>query len=291
MEAWGRDQTDGPPFRLKGILQISRLLWNDWDTIFGPTSPVHTTLTKADLYKPVGNNGSIEEVESLIKRHLQYSYHNWNRPTVEMWEMMRGNHFANIGVHQAVLITEGPDFANFVGDTGAGTAYQNMGNLIEQTILRFWDGKIIHATMDLGSGKFLDVKPEGPTDGLDTATLIGAMHMKSRIFTPASDYLLSTVYEMEQGFKQNTLLNQRPGVNAILWGRYTKDSYDGHTTGGTGKGNPWFLTSYYVAEHAYKAAQEITVRGQVSINDLNVNFYNSVLEGAGRPERERGPVN
>ena len=283
---WGRDQKDGPPFALKGILRVSRVLWENWDTIFAPGSPFKTTLTKADLYSSLGPTGSYEKVDSIVKRHLQYSLHNWRGWTVEMWEMMRGHHFATIGAHQAVLVQEGPDFATFVGDSGAGKEYASVGKSIDPVLLRFWDGRIIHATMNLDTGQFLDVKPEGPTDGLDAAFLIGAMHMKSNVFTAASDYIFSTVNAMEEGFESAYTLNQRGDDQlATLWGRYVKDSYDGLTVGSTGKGNPWFLTSYYVAEHAYKAAQEIRTNGHLAVTDLNVKFLNRVLRQSGSTTR------
>jgi hypothetical protein len=278
---WAHNQSDGPAYSLKGILRVADILWNKWKTIFHDESPFQTSMRKSDLYDIHGKNGSVDEVNSLIKRHLNFSFHNWNKKTTEMWEMDFGHHFAVIGAHQAVLLFEGPAFARMAGDPGAAVAYENAGREIDKVLMKFWDGRIIRPSMDLETGKFIEDKPEGPFNGIDTAVIIGAMHMKSPIFTPASDYVLSTIYEHELAFKNEYAVNQEPGQKAVLIGRYLNDSYVGiHAELGTNKGNPWFLTTYYFAEHAFKTANELYAKGEIKVTDLNAKFFNYVLSNA-----------
>lgn len=91
------------------------------------------------------------------------------------------------------------------------------------------------------------------------------MYLDDGVFGPTTAEVASTISVYNDVFCYDYPVNSNDtadGVPGILYGRYPGDSYDG--------GNPWVLTSAYLAYNYYNGASEIVEKNRIlSERDLS----------------------
>jgi glucoamylase len=227
-EPWGRPQNDGPALRAIAMIKLARILLKDGDVDF-----VSNYLYRAIL-----------PANSIIKKDLEYTAHQWREASFDLWEEEKGMHFYTL-LAQYTALKEGALFARESNDNGAAEFYAVEAVKIKNYIYSsFHDDQIgIKATVGkLNGGLWYK------TSGIDIAVLLGLLHSH-----PFQDlykldderikkYLQALTHSFKISYKINTSLQ-----NGIALGRYPEDRYDGYTTSGVG--NPWFLSTIALAEY------------------------------------------
>ncbi|RUP42781.1 glucoamylase [Jimgerdemannia flammicorona] len=257
---WGRPQNDGPAIRATALIKFAY-------SYIAQTGDV--AYVKSKLYD------SALPTYSVIKADLEYVAHNWQSTCFDLWEEVTGLHFFTLMVQRRALI-EGAAFANYLGDTGAGTSYLQQAASILTSLNTFWDSSngLIQTSLSSSSSK---------TSGLDTAQILGVLHgyANDGQFSPNNDKLLATTYLLKQRFQNLYPINYNNPTYATAIGRYPEDVYNGV---GTSQGNPWILCTAAFAELYYKAAITYNQDGKIYVTSNNLNFlkqfYSSATSGA-----------
>jgi glucoamylase len=239
-EPWGRPQNDSPALRALSLIHWAKIL-----EVEGQDSYV-----RAKLY-----DGKIP-ANSVIKRDLEYVAHHWQEPSFDLWEEVLGDHFYTRMVQRRALL-EGAELARILGDSGASVYYQLQARAIEKDLLTFWNANLgyIVATRNRVGG--LDYKAAN----LDTAVILALLHggMNDGFLSFSDSRVLLTLQKMEGTFRQLYRINRTRSMAPAI-GRYPEDRYGGSNFNG---GNPWPLCTLALAEAYYKAAAELTKKGNI----------------------------
>ncbi|RUR11654.1 glycoside hydrolase family 15 protein [Legionella sp. km772] len=234
---WGRPQNDGPALRALVLIRFSNeLLVNKQDIAY----------IKTHLY-----NASMEPSRmGVIKRDLEYVAHHWQEPNFDLWEEVYGHHFFTIMAQQKALI-EGAELANRLDDKPAAIFYKKQAHLIQQRLYEHLDyeNTLIQATLAPHPG------PQKTLE-LDSSVILALlMHPhKEGVFSPADPFVQNTIKALHQQFNEMFPINNN-AADAILFGRYPGDSYDGYSTNSVG--NPWFILTATMAEYYYSLADSL----------------------------------
>ena len=260
---WGRPQNDGPALRAVTLIRLAHLLLDA-----GRSDTVRDKLY--DFVLPA---------RTVIKADLEFVSHHWRDSSFDVWEEVRGAHFYTRLVQRRALV-EGAALAERLGDSGAAQWYRTQAKQLEPTIDRHWDEgrKIIQVTLDRDAG--LDYK----SSGLDVAVLLGVLHglplsgahgVKDAYFSVTDDRVLATSEKLAESFRKLYSINGR-GRDfdnqplAIGIGRYPEDRYSGVLNQNTG--NPWFLSTFALAEFYYRCAAEWESKEKFTVTATNASW-------------------
>lgn len=237
-EPWGRPQNDSPALRALSLIHWAKILESEGQDAY----------VRSKLY-----DGKIP-ANSVIKRDLEYVSHHWQEPSFDLWEEVLGDHFYTRMVQRRALL-EGAELARTLGDSGAAIFYQLQARAIEKDLLTFWEANLgyIVATHNRVGG--LDYK----TADLDTAVVLGLLHggMNDGFLSFSDSRVLLTLQKIEDTFHKIYRVNRTKSMAPAI-GRYPEDQYGGSNFNG---GNPWPLCTLALAEAYYKAAAELTKKG------------------------------
>ena len=255
---WGRPQTDGPALRAISFIYFLNIVlkenWSNRDQIV------------SHLYD------SKLPTQSLIKTDLEYVAHHWNQNSFDLWEEALGSHFFTLVVQRRAMV-DGAKLAQSFGDNGAAQFYSQQAQQIGQVLQSFWNssGNYVVTTINMQSGP-------RKVSLLDSSVLLAALYgdVGDGFYAPYDDRILATLEVLKEVFRKEYPINQNPNLGVAI-GRYPEDTYDGVSTNGTG--NAWFIASQSAAEIYYRIALHLTQVRQFQINQLNLRFYNALMQG------------
>ncbi len=238
---WARPQNDGPALRVLTVLHsIQRF------------------------------HASTALLSTILQTDLRYILTNFQVPSFDLWEEVKGDHFYTRLVQMAALRAGLDHF-----DPGWNIPRQDLQTAItslQNDLDLHWrsDKKYFSATLNRVEGaeayKFTD---------LDTAVILGVLHanLDSDNFSVRDDRVLATASQLETVFlaiynvNANTYSTPYPVAPAI--GRYADDVYFG--------GNPWYITTSAFAELNYRLSLSLAKNKSYMITELNLPFLKKAL--------------
>ncbi|KAJ3311341.1 glycoside hydrolase 15 protein, partial [Blyttiomyces sp. JEL0837] len=254
---WCRPQKDGPGLRASTFIHFAKTYLakhpDRFDVVLG-------------LYN--GTTGVIKPDLEYVSQPNVYNFDNG----CDLWEETRGLHFYTTMAQRRALV-EGAQFARYVmGDNGAADWYAKqaatMENLIAST---FWNAqmKSLYAVQNRNVRQIDAAQP--------LAVNLMASAYDDSFLTPETDKVLSTLHQLSQQFYNFFDINKNIKTNkdglplGIAVGRYIGDQYNGIDKT---HGSPWYLATLAVAESYYKAARKFIAWEQVTVNQINIDFFN-----------------
>lgn len=225
---WGRPQNDGPALRAISMIKFARLLLSEGN---------HDYVLKK-LY-----HGSLP-AKSAIKIDLEYTAHEWRKPSFDLWEEEMGMHFYTL-LAQHTALQEGAVLADDLGDSLAAEYYRKQADLIAHKLkIEFINEEVgILVTKDKVGGLWYK------KSGLDVAPLLALLHTSpyQKIFAFGHPSVKKYIKALTLNAKQIYSINKIFPDIGVAIGRYQEDRYDGYGTDGSG--NPWFLSTLALAEY------------------------------------------
>jgi glucoamylase len=233
---WGRPQNDGPALRAIAMIKFARMLLKEGN---------HDYVVKV-LYH------GVLPANSVIKKDLEYTAHNWRDPSFDLWEEEMGMHFYTL-LAQHTALQEGAKLAKELRDESAGQFYQLQADLIANMLKsEFTDSHIgIKTTIRKVNGG-LGYKHSN----IDVAPLLALLHNSpyQKLFSLRSANVKRYIQTLTSTFSNLYMVNKALPELGVALGRYPEDRYDGYAT--TGVGNPWFLATLALGEYYCLAQQE-----------------------------------
>lgn len=265
---WARPQDDGPAIRAIELIELAFTLLDEGEG----------ALVREKLY-----DGRLP-TDSVIKADLEYVAHRWSETCFDVWEEIRGHHFATQHLERSALV-DGAELATKLGDTGAATFYVEQSRLMEPRLREYWDPRkgYIVATRDPDTGE---------RSGLDSAVIIATLIGDSidgvlqhkHLSAVDHERVLTTIVALEQVFATLYPINdpsrKLPGI-AI--GRYPEDRYDGYHTNSVG--NPWFGITVSFAMFYYKLVRRYRKLQSIAVTDTSIPFLRRLASSIRRPLR------
>ncbi|KAL1408244.1 glycoside hydrolase 15 protein [Vanrija albida] len=266
---WGRPQRDGPALRALSLIPYANYLLDR-----GTKEDVEYVTTH--LYNPKAYRVA---ARSVIKNDLEEVSNTWNRPGFDLWEELNGYHLWGEAVTRRAL-QAGAKLAYRLGDGGAGAFYASQAKLIEGGLPRYfsnWDQVWL-----------ANFPPSRARSGLDSATLLSAIHAGSRgvddepyELSPAHATVLGTVQAYIKSFDGLYEVNAgRNWTEGWLVGRYAEDVYDGV---GESQGHPWFICTHSVAHVLLLAHNSFVDAGRIPLDSHTQAFWNDLLRVGDTP--------
>jgi glucoamylase len=247
---WGRPQNDGPALRALALIGFANTLITSNDSDY----------VRRYLYQPTLEHASM----GVIKIDLEYIAHHWQDESFDLWEEVKGKHFFTQMVQRKALL-EGVILASKLGDNLAAAYYQKQVNDLTQALDSYYDYKtqIIQATVG-----------DKVHHLLDTSVINAILINDNDSWYALDDYrVLNTVTALTETFKNEYPINHNKS-NAILFGRYANDSYDGTST--NGKGNPWYILTATMARYYYGLADKLEKKNHIDIDRYTFDFYQRI---------------
>jgi len=254
-QGWMRPQNDGPCLRAVTLSQ-----WALYLIAAGQRSYVVANLYNLDASKPG------------IKRDLEYVINNWQLPTGDPWEELRGPvFFAKIAARKAMLL--GAQLAANMSDSGAAAQYLSVAKRIEADI------DAVHWSQ--AKGLIMEI----PNDReLDSAVHLGVLygHMNDGFYDPSTPKVQSSVSKYVDAFSgdyfQINVKDTAAGIPGLLTGRYLRDTYNGGNSSQPGQGHAWILCTASLGEIFYQSAKMLNEQGTFSVSALNQRYFEQALE-------------
>ncbi|KAJ7502883.1 glucoamylase [Mycena galericulata] len=235
--AWGRPQRDGPALRGISVMTYAALIKNDTGTILNTLWP-------------------------MIKFDLDYVQNDWSQTSFDLWEELNGHSFFTTAVQHRAL-RQGASLAKSLGLDSIAAGYSTTADNVLCFLQSYWNS---------GQG-FIIANTGGGRSGKDANTVLASIHTfdansgcDSTTFQPCSDKALANLKVYVDSFRSAYGINSGIASNAaVATGRYPEDSYMG--------GNPWYLTTFAVAEHLYRAVTVWKVQGFVVVTNISLAFF------------------
>ncbi|KAH9939214.1 glycoside hydrolase family 15 protein [Amylocystis lapponica] len=236
---WGRPQRDGPALRSTAIITYANWLLEN-----GNSSFVTNTLWP------------------ILQLDLDYVAANWNQSTFDLWEEINSSSFFTTAVQHRAL-RQGIALANAIGQTSVVSNYGTQADNLLCFLQSYWNPTGGYITANTGGGR----------SGIDSNTLIASIHTfdstagcDAVTFQPCSDKALSNLKVYVDSFRSIYTLNSGVASNAaVATGRYPEDVYQG--------GNPWYLTTFAVAEQLYDALIVWKGQGMLDVTSTSLAFF------------------
>ncbi|KAF9242642.1 glycoside hydrolase family 15 protein [Melanogaster broomeanus] len=237
--AWGRPQRDGPALRSTSIITYA-----NWLIASGNSSYVSSTLWP------------------IIKLDLDYVAQNWNQTTFDLWEEVDSSSFFTTAVQHRAL-RQGAALATTIGQTSVVSGYTTQAQNMLCFLQSYWNPSPGYMTANTGGGR----------SGIDANTVIASIHTfdvnagcDATTFQPCSDKALSSLKTYVDSFRTIYSINFGiPANQAVATGRYPEDVYQG--------GNPWYLTTFAVAEQLYDAVIVWGKQGYIQVTSTSLGFF------------------
>ncbi|KAN0087498.1 carbohydrate-binding module family 20 protein [Tylopilus felleus] len=236
---WGRPQRDGPALRSTAIITYA-----NWLIANGSTSYV------TDALWPV------------IQLDLDYVANNWNQTTFDLWEEIDSSSFFTTAVQHRAL-RQGATLATTLGQTSFASRYTTQADDVLCFLQSYWTPSPGFMTANTGGGR----------SGIDSNTVLASIHTfdvnagcDDTTFQPCSDKALSNLKTYVDSFRYIYNINFGIIANAaVATGRYPEDVYQG--------GNPWYLTTFAVAEQLYDALIVWNNQGSLTVTSTSLGFF------------------
>ena len=232
---WGRPQNDGPALRASVLIRFAQQLLNQNETEY----------VQNVLY----NNTMEPNSMGVIKKDLEYTAHHWTEANFDLWEEVLGIHFFTTMAQQKALL-DGAVLARQLNDLGAALYYEEQADLMNISLYQH---------LDQSTQQIISTLPphQGPqkTEELDSSIILGVLlQSQNGLLAPNSIYVQKTVNALHKQFNQMFPINNN-GHDAILFGRYPGDTYDGYQTNSIG--NPWFILTATMSEYYFSLAANL----------------------------------
>ncbi|OAX44357.1 glycoside hydrolase family 15 protein [Rhizopogon vinicolor AM-OR11-026] len=242
--SWGRPQRDGPALR-----SIAMITYANW---------------------LIANNNESYVADSLwpiIELDLNYVMNNWNETTFDLWEEVDSSSFFTSAVQHRAL-RQGSALATATGQTSVVSGYNAQAEDILCFLQSFWNPSPGFMTANTGGGR----------SGKDSNTVLTSIHTfdvnagcDAATFQPCSDIALSNLKVYVDSFREIYDINTGiPASEAVATGRYPEDVYQG--------GNPWYLTTFAVAEQLYDALIVWNNEGSLTVTDVSFPFFQQFMQ-------------
>ncbi|KAN0140557.1 glycoside hydrolase [Lactarius tabidus] len=237
--AWGRPQRDGPALRSTTLITYANWLLSNGNITF---------LT--DTLWPV------------IKLDLDYVAENWNQSTFDLWEEVNSSSFFTTAVQHRAL-REGSALAASIGESASFETYNTQAANLLCFLQTYWNPTAGYITANTGGGR----------SGKDANTVLASIHTwdieagcDATTFQPCSDKALSNLKVYVDSFRAIYPLNSGiSATSAVAVGRYPEDVYY--------NGNPWYLTTFAVAEQLYDALLTWQSVGSIEVTTTSLDFF------------------
>ncbi|KAJ8593011.1 glycoside hydrolase family 15 protein [Rhizopogon salebrosus TDB-379] len=237
--SWGRPQRDGPALRSTAMITYA-----NWLMANGNASYVTDSLWP------------------IIKLDLDYVMNNWNETTFDLWEELDSSSFFTSAVQHRAL-RQGSALASATGQTSVVSGYNAQADSILCFLQSYWNPSPGYMTANTGGGR----------SGKDSNTVLASIHTfdvnagcDAVTFQPCSDVALSNLKVYVDSFREIYNINTGiPADDAVATGRYPEDVYQG--------GNPWYLTTFAVAEQLYDALIVWNNEGSLTVTDVSFPFF------------------
>ncbi|KAF7799714.1 hypothetical protein EIP86_010956 [Pleurotus ostreatoroseus] len=243
--AWGRPQNDGPALRATAIINYA-----NWLIANGNSSYVTSTLWP------------------IIKLDLDYVAGHWNVSTFDLWEEVDSSSFFTTAVQHRAL-REGSTLATAIGQTSVVSGYETQADNVLCFLQSYWNPTGSYITANTGGGR----------SGKDANTVLTSIHTFDpaagcdvTTFQPCSDKALANLKAYVDSFRSIYTINS--GISssaAVATGRYPEDSYY--------NGNPWYLTTFAVAEQLYDALIVWEAQGSLNVTSISQPFFAQFSSG------------
>lgn len=218
--------------------------------------------------------GDVAYAKSLfpaIQNDLAYVTAQWNQPSGDLWEEVKGDLFFTKMCQRKGLVW-GAKFATLIGETGAALAYAATAKTMEASIEAHWNPN--------SSWGAIYMEMAGQRE-MDSAIYLGILYGNTGdgFISPSSDkaqssmaaYIASMTDKGKYSFAVNDL-DDAAGIPGVLTGRYPQDHYQGS--------NPWILCSQAVGRFYYENAKELAATRVVNVTTINQQFYEQLLQHA-----------
>ncbi|QRN04089.1 glucoamylase [Legionella sp. MW5194] len=227
---WGRPQNDGPALRALTLIRFAQVLLNHNESAYVKTHLYNQSLDTADM--------------GAIKIDLEYTAHHWQDMNYDLWEEVYGHHFFTAMCQRKALI-EGAKLARALHDNEAAVYYEAQARFIELRLGEHLDSKniLIQATLPPHPG------PQKTLE-LDSAVMLGVLLANTHdgVYAPDNLYVKNTAAALKRQYRALFPINDTH-YQAVLFGRYPGDTYDGYRN--DGEGNPWYILTATMAEYYY----------------------------------------
>ncbi|KAF8271969.1 glucoamylase [Lactarius quietus] len=236
---WGRPQRDGPALRSTTLITYANWLLSKGNTTF-----------VTDSLWPV------------IKLDLDYVAAYWNQTTFDLWEEIDSSSFFTTAVQHRAL-RQGSELATSIGQTASIGTYDTQAANILCFLQSYWNPKSGYITANTGGGR----------SGKDSNTLLASIHTwdidagcDATTFQPCSDKALSNLKVYVDSFRSIYPINSEiSATSAVAVGRYPEDVYY--------NGNPWYLSTFAVAEQLYDALLTWQSVGSIQVTTTSLAFF------------------
>jgi len=238
-DSWGRPQRDGPALRSTALITYANWLLADGNITF----VTHT-------------------LWPIIQLDLDYVATWWNQSTFDLWEEISSSSFFTSAVQHRAL-REGAALAAQIGHISSIKLYSTQADNILCFLQSYWNPAGGYITANTGGGR----------SGKDSNTVLASIHTwdiqagcDASTFQPCSDRALSNLKVYVDSFRYIYPINS--GINstsAVAVGRYPEDKYY--------YGNPWYLSTFAVAEQLYDALLTWESVGSVNVTNTSLDFF------------------
>ncbi|KAG6334061.1 hypothetical protein ID866_5024 [Astraeus odoratus] len=238
-DPWGRPQRDGPALRAIAIITYA-----NWLLTHNNASYVTDTLWP------------------VIQLDLDYVASSWNISTFDLWEEVFAYSFFTSAVQHRAL-REGSQLANVLGQPSLASNYASQADKLLCFLQSFWDA----------SSGYVVANPGVQRSNTDANTVLASIHTfdvnagcDAATYQPCSDKALSNLKVYVDSFRSVYPINSGiPTNEAVATGRYPEDVYQG--------GNPWYLTTFAVAEQLYDSLIVWNQQGYLNVTDTSLAFF------------------
>ncbi|KAG6863318.1 hypothetical protein C0993_012022, partial [Termitomyces sp. T159_Od127] len=228
----------------------------------GPALRAITLITWANSL----NTSQAEELWPIIKLDLDYVASTWNETTFDLWEEVSSLSFFTTAVQHRAL-RQGATLATALGQTSSASTYTAEADNTLCLLQSYWNPSG-YITANTGGGR----------SGIDANTVLASIHTfdvaagcDATTFQPCSDRALSNLMIYVQSFDIYAINNGIPSNQGSATGRYPEDVYYG--------GNPWYLTTFAVAEQLYDALIVWKNAGSLNVTSLSLPFFANLVPG------------
>jgi glucoamylase len=244
--AWGRPQRDGPALRSTAIITYANWLFDQRNASF-----VESTLWP------------------VLKLDLDYVQNKWNQSGFDLWEEVNSSSFFTTAAQHRAL-RQGAVVAERLGHKDIAKNYTIQAENTLCFLQSYWNPAKSYITANTGGGR----------SGIDANTHLASIHTfdpaagcDSVTFQPCSDKALSSLKVYVDSFRTIYDINKGiPPTAAVATGRYSEDVYYG--------GNPWYLTTFGVAEQLYDAIIVWQAQRYIEVTKISQAFFRQFLPNA-----------
>jgi len=237
--SWGRPQRDGPALRITALTTFANYL----------ISQSNTSYVTSTLWP-------------LIQKDANYVSSNWNESTFDLWEEVNSSSFWTTAVQHRSL-REAIALANKIGQTSSVSTWTTQAGNILCFLQSYWSP----------NGNFITANTGGGRQGVDSNTVLTSIHTfdpnagcDATTFQPCSDKALVNLMVYVNMFRSIYSVNSGVALSsAAAVGRYKEDVYQG--------GNPWYLSTFAVAEQLYLALATWSNQKSLSITTVSLPFF------------------